>query len=172
MSANAVGDLDVVDEQGRVIGTASFEKCHAEGLLHRGASVWLFRDASCKELLLQKRALSLKVDPGLWGSSASGHLDAGEDYHEAALRELREELFPGAKITISLEPVCTYRTSDRPGNLEFVRVFRGVYPGPFAPDPKEVSEVRWCRVATLRKDLREHPERFQRCFRAEWGRAT
>ena len=30
--------------------------------------------------------------PGRWDSSCSGHLDSGEDYAPAAVRELREEI--------------------------------------------------------------------------------
>ena len=30
--------------------------------------------------------------PGAWDSSASGHVDSGEDYDACSVRELREEL--------------------------------------------------------------------------------
>ena len=36
--------------------------------------------------------MSKDSSPGLWDSSASGHLDCGEDYDACAVRELREEL--------------------------------------------------------------------------------
>ena len=40
------------------------------------------------------RSALMKKDrqPGLWDSSASGHVDSGEDYDTTAVREVREEI--------------------------------------------------------------------------------
>jgi isopentenyldiphosphate isomerase len=44
------------------------------------------------KLLIQKRAMTKKSNPGLWDVSAAGQVDAGETNHEGAAREIREEL--------------------------------------------------------------------------------
>ena len=44
------------------------------------------------KLLIQKRCMSKRSFPGAWDISAAGQVDAGEESHEGASREVREEL--------------------------------------------------------------------------------
>ena len=83
--------VDRVDDQDRVIGTASRSACHADpNLIHRAVHVLVFNGQG--ELLLQLRSLSKDIQPGKWDTSVGGHLDPGEDYRAAAVREMGEEL--------------------------------------------------------------------------------
>src|SRR5213593_4562124 len=82
--------FDVVDQQDEVIGQAPRAEVHRRKLRHRAVHVFIFNSRG--ELFLQKRSMKKDCFPGLWDSSASGHLDRGEDYDRCALREVREEL--------------------------------------------------------------------------------
>ena len=82
--------FDVVDEHDRVLRQAPRREVHAQGWLHRAVHVLVFNRAG--EVFLQKRSMRKDKSPGLWDSSCSGHLDAGEDYDQAAWRELQEEI--------------------------------------------------------------------------------
>ncbi|MCS7338324.1 MAG: NUDIX domain-containing protein, partial [Verrucomicrobiae bacterium] len=82
--------FDVVNAADEVIGRQPRAEVHRLGLLHRAVHVLVFNSRG--QVYLQKRAHTKDRQPGLWDSSASGHVDAGEDYDTAALRELREEL--------------------------------------------------------------------------------
>jgi len=82
--------LEVVDHEDRVIGTERRGVIHARGLMHRSAQVLLFNSSG--QLFLQKRSMNKDEFPGLWDSSAAGHLAPGESYRQCALRELEEEL--------------------------------------------------------------------------------
>src|SRR6187551_3934952 len=44
------------------------------------------------KIFLHKRSMKKDLFPGVWDSSAAGHVGAGEDYDSTAVRELREEL--------------------------------------------------------------------------------
>jgi hypothetical protein len=81
--------LDVVDENDNVITVKTRGEIHAQGLMHRAVHILVFN--SDGELFLQKRSLSKDEQPGKWDSSAAGHLDSGEDYHDCARREIAEE---------------------------------------------------------------------------------
>lgn len=85
------GELfDVVDENDRVIAQKTRRYVHENNLVHRAVHILVFnRHRDC---LLQKRSVWKDRHPGVWDSSAAGHVDAGESYDEAARRELREEL--------------------------------------------------------------------------------
>src|ERR1043165_3580158 len=82
--------FDVVDEQDRVIGREIGREGQRRGVRHRAAPLLVFNSRG--EVFLQKRSMSKDSSPGLWDSSASGHLDCGEDYHACAVRELRDEI--------------------------------------------------------------------------------
>ncbi|MCZ6882595.1 MAG: NUDIX domain-containing protein, partial [Gammaproteobacteria bacterium] len=82
--------LDVVDEDDRIVCVKTRGEIHELGLMHRSVHILVFN--SQRQLFIQKRSMSKDNQPGLWDSSAAGHVDSGEDYHSCAIRELAEEL--------------------------------------------------------------------------------
>lgn len=140
--------FEIVDEQDRVIGTAPRSACHGDpSLVHRVAHVLVFNSAG--ELLLQKRSRHKDIQPGKWDTSVGGHLDPGEDYRSAAVREMAEELgIEGAPLTflyksrirneIESENVATYLTC-HDGEIRF------------AAD--EIEEVRFWRRPEIEQTL-------------------
>ena len=58
--------------------------------MHRAVHILVFNQRG--ELFLQKRSMSKDNDPGMWDSSAAGHVDSGESYLDCATREIEEEL--------------------------------------------------------------------------------
>jgi ADP-ribose pyrophosphatase YjhB (NUDIX family) len=82
-------ELNTVNSQDQIIGTDSRENIHTQGLCHREVHVWVIHPK--KGLLFQKRAKNKETWPGLYDASAGGHVDIGEDYLDAAVRELAEE---------------------------------------------------------------------------------
>jgi isopentenyldiphosphate isomerase len=58
--------------------------------MHRSVHIYVFNRRG--EVLLQLRSKDRDIQPGRWDTSEGGHLDAGEEYLQAARRELREEL--------------------------------------------------------------------------------
>ena len=85
--------FDVVNESGEPTGeTVDRETAHLEGVRHRTAHLWLLRKKDGRtEILLQKRAMT-KSFPGCYDISSAGHIPAGDEYRESAVRELKEEL--------------------------------------------------------------------------------
>ena len=82
--------FDVVDEADRVIGSAPRSEVHRRKLRHRAVHVLLFNARA--ELFVQKRSTVKDTFPGCYDSSASGHLNSGEDYDICATREVQEEI--------------------------------------------------------------------------------
>ena len=82
--------LDVVDMEDRVTGQATRQDIHAKSLIHRAVHILVFN--SKDDLYLQRRVWTKDENPGLWDSSAAGHVDSGESYDSCAHRELKEEL--------------------------------------------------------------------------------
>lgn len=86
--------LDIVNEKGNMIGkTVEREIAHKQGILHRTSHVWVMRKISGKtQVLLQIRSANKDSYPGCYDISSAGHIPAGDEFLESALRELEEEL--------------------------------------------------------------------------------
>ena len=86
--------LDIVDENGQPTGqTVDREIAHEQGIRHRTAHVWIVRKNEGRiEVLLQKRASNKDSFPGRFDTSSAGHIRAGDEPRNSAIRELKEEL--------------------------------------------------------------------------------
>lgn len=69
--------------------SVSRDEVHDKKLWHRHVSAWIMNYSG--EILLQKRSLTKKKNPGLW-SKTGGHVEAGEDVLTAIKREIFEEI--------------------------------------------------------------------------------
>jgi isopentenyl-diphosphate delta-isomerase type 1 len=130
--------LDLVDDEGAVIGRATRAACHQEpGLVHRVVHVMVFnRDG---ELFLQKRSPQKEVQPGKWDNSVGGHVRAGEAWEDALRREMAEEIG-----ICDAEPELMFEYVWRGGSeTQRVRTYRLVHDGPFDLQPEEIEDGRF-----------------------------
>jgi len=145
--------LDVVDENDRVTGVKTRGEIHALGLMHRAVHILVFNSSA--ELFIQKRSMSKDNNPGLWDSSAAGHVDSGEDYYDCAIRELGEEL--GIKVSSPLEQM--FRLPASPiTDMEHCIVYRHINDGPFELEAEEIDEGAWISSTEMdRRVLEDDP---------------
>lgn len=123
------------------------------------ATVFLFNSKG--NIILQKNALAKRVDAGKWSYSAAGHVDAGETYEQAALRELKEEMGIEAKKITFIAKDCRLKDG-QPSS--FHHVFKVVLDDVITPDPSEVAEVREFTISELKQEITNHPENFKDIF--------
>jgi len=154
--------FDVVDARDRVIGQATRGEVHARGLLHRAAHVFVFNSQG--QLLLQQRSATKDSYPLCWTSSCSGHLDSGETYQAAAVRELREEIGLEAYVEFLVKFPAGSETSN-----EHTSLFRAICDKEPSPDPTEVADLQWGTVEEWQRELVNDPERFDPPFRVLLG---
>lgn len=157
--------FDVVDENDTVLKTEDRSTVHREKLFHRAIHVFVFNEAG--KLFLQRRSLTKDTAPGKWVSSCSGHVDSGEDYDEAAERELAEEI--SLTNPVNLKRMFKEKPCKQTG-YEFVWVYTCESEGPFGLDPFEVSEGQWIEVKHLNNWLKERPRDFAWSFVHLWDR--
>ncbi|TMU56857.1 NUDIX hydrolase [Flagellimonas algicola] len=83
--------VDILDENGKLTGkTCLKSEAHRKGYFHPTIHVWFY--TSDGKVLFQKRGANKDTFPGLWDVSVAGHIGAGEDVIEAAIREVEEEI--------------------------------------------------------------------------------
>jgi 16S rRNA (adenine1518-N6/adenine1519-N6)-dimethyltransferase len=156
------GELfDVVDEHDVVTGQVTRGEVHAQKLLHRAVHVFVYNKRG--DLLLQKRSLLKDACPGLWDSSVSGHLDAGEDYAPAAVRELEEEM--GIRAESPLEEIARIAPCEETG-WEHVRLFQTKHEGSLRFPCAEIDAAVWFPLAEIDAWIANRPEDFASGFLA------
>lgn len=162
MADNPEEWFDVVDAEDRVMGRARRGEVHAKGLLHRAVHVLVRRRDGA--VFLQQRSLAKDSHPGKWDSSASGHLDAGEDYDAAAVRELFEEL------GIRAQPSGIGRLPASPATgQEFVRIYTVEHEGPFSLHPGEIMDGRWLQPVAIDQWIANEPAALAPAFTTVWN---
>ena len=152
--------FDVVDALDCPIGKERREVVHARKLFHRAIHVLVLDSAD--RILVQKRSPAKDSAPGLWCSSCSGHLDEGEDYLPAAVRELEEEL--GLEIRPeNLSQVLSVSPCMETG-WEFCRLFFLRDEGPYVFEPSEITELRSLALHELDEWVTSAPDEFSLSF--------
>jgi len=104
--------FDVIDMDGNKTGVIKERGVvHREGALHATSHIWIAREneKSGYDILLQKRSTCKDSHPGCYDISSAGHIGAGDEALESALRELEEELGIKAKSEELLEFGVQYK---------------------------------------------------------------
>ena len=151
--------FDVCDADDRVIGQARRADVHAQNLLHRAVHVWVLR--SDGRLVAQRRSASKDQYPKSLTSSASGHLDSGEDYLSAAVRELGEELgLSGVELRFAVKLPASPDTA-----YEHTVLYTVQTDAPLIPDPGEVAGLEVFSKDELVQELGQPGDNLSPPFR-------
>ncbi len=114
------------------------------------------------EVLIARRALTKRIDPGKWGPAVQGSIGVDESYEENAYKEIKEEL--GIKNAVLVK-----------GNKQYVAypmkyfsqwfLFKTDYKIENFKIPKnEVEEIKWINKNDLIKDIRLNPNNYVPCM--------
>ena len=150
-----------VDKDDNVIGSGTGAEAREKGIIHRIIRIFLFNSKG--ELLIQKRSKKVP-SPGKWDQSVGGHVDEGESYLEAAMRELDEEL---GITSIPFQEAAKFYTKNADGEKmikRFNTLYLGNYDGGIKFNPEETSEVSWITLDELATWMKEKPQDFTRGF--------
>lgn len=173
--------FDILNEDGSKTGIVKERGvAHREGALHGTVHIWIVRknEKSGYDILLQKRSNNKDSHPGCYDISSAGHISAGDEIMESALRELWEEL----GLSVQPEQLELFGTT----HVKFEKTFYGkrfrdneissdfVYRQPVDIDKlnlqeSEVSEVRWMDYEECRQKVAQgsmpnciNPEEFEK----------
>lgn len=163
--------FDICDENGIPTGeTVERSEAHAKGIRHRTAHIWVLReDAGVMQVLLQKRAANKDSFPGRFDTSSAGHIQAGDEPLESALRELHEELGIAA-LPSQLAYAGTFYIKYekefhgkmfRDNEVAFVYVYREkVDIEKLTLQEEEVECVEWFDLKEVYEKCKEHDRKF------------
>jgi isopentenyldiphosphate isomerase len=132
MTHDAANELvDVVDEEGRAIGTVTRGEMRGRRLRHRCVYLLVFNGRG--DLFIHLRTPAKDVFPSHWDVTVGGVLAAGESFDAAAVREGREEL----GVALAPEPSFSFHYADERSAVDGM-VYRAVHDGPFRLQVEEI----------------------------------
>jgi 8-oxo-dGTP pyrophosphatase MutT (NUDIX family) len=129
--------VDIVDDDDNVVSTVTRSEMRAGRLQHRSVGVAVM--STDGRLLIHRRSDAKDIWPGWWDIAAGGVVASGENYDDAARRELAEEL---GITDARLEYIGRSHYVDD----ELAALCRGyivIHNGPFTFADGEVEEARW-----------------------------
>ena len=151
--------IQIVDAENNPTGSAIKQEAWRNGLIHRISRISILNDNG--QILVQKRSKSRDLYPGRWDNSVAGHVDTGETYLQAALRELSEELGINSLDLTVLGDYYAETTYDWRVMKKFTRAYKAVINNPiptFSLSPDEVESVAWMDINTVKELVLNHPE--------------
>ena len=138
---------DVVNDNDKIIGKASYKELYSKNLLHRIVHIFLFNRRG-------------ELFPSYWGASASGMVPIGKNYLSAAKMELKEELGTKTKLTF------LFKVRVRKPQNRFIAVFKAYYNGKFKLDPDEVAGGRFFRIGEIKRIMKNKNAKITPGFKA------
>lgn len=160
----------IVDEEGRVVGSATRGECHSGSkLLHPVVHLHVFNAKG--DIYLQRRPEWKDIQPGKWDTAVGGHIDFGETPEQALQREVDEEL----GITDFLPDFIGKYVFESKREKELVYVHRTCYDGDIRPSAEELAGGRFWTMEEIREAMGKgiltpnFESEFKRFFRQELG---
>lgn len=162
-------NIDILDENGNQLGLVKTrEEVHSKGFWHKVVHIWIINSEG--KLLLQKRSAEKKTNPNMWTTSVSGHLSAGDNSIDGAVREIDEEI--GLKANKDelkyLFTVSEEKIKSEIINRELIDVYllrKDVNIKDLKLQEEEVSDIKWVTLSefeqmvyTNNENLVEHKE--------------
>lgn len=159
--------LILVDKKDKELGFADKEKSHKGlGLMHRAFMVFFLN--SHGEILLTRRSKKKQLWPGFWDASVASHVLKGENYKQAAVRRIAEELDSKVNQT-DLKEIggFSYRCefNHRGCENEYCQILVSKLKNSVKPDPEEIAEIKFENRMNITKDLSTSPEYFTPWFK-------
>lgn len=155
---------DFVSEDDEVLGQATRGEIHARKLIHRSAHVFIVDSQG--RIWLQQRSMEKDLYKGFWNSSASGHLDAGEDYDGGGAREFGEEIKNVRGPLVKVGRFKDYNPDDRENSCLFIVR----HDGEVEFNREEIQDGRFFGVQEIKDELTAGKRDFTPGFKAAFNK--
>ena len=148
--------LDLVDENDNVIGKEDRNIVYKNNWRNfRVINIMIF--TSDGKIVVPKRSANRKVFPGCYDCSVGGHVSSGENYEQAAYRELEEEL---GIIGVVLEEIAYFKPSDI-DTSSFSKLYKLVYDKELDYDKDGIEEIYYMKKEEILKLIEVDKTRFK-----------
>lgn len=156
--------IDICDENNNLLGVRKMKsEAYQNMLWRRVVHIWIYNSKG--EILLQLRAKNKKTFPDKWDLSVAGHISAGEEPIDSALREIEEEIgLCVKKEDLSHLKIIKFELISRDiriNNFIYVytcRLDHGITNLNAQED--EVQSLRFVPAAKIEEELKIYPDKY------------
>ncbi|MFH1510696.1 MAG: NUDIX domain-containing protein [Candidatus Woesearchaeota archaeon] len=152
--AEKVKLLPVVNEKDKIVGYKKRNQLKSNDI-YRVAGLWVTSETG--EILLARRALSKKHDPGLWGPAVAGTAEKGESYSTNIKKEAKEELGIEGLRFAKGKKQRFYGTRNYFCQWYSLKLNNDYK---FRINKKEVQEIQWIMKDKLLAEIRHKPRNY------------
>jgi len=139
---------DFVDEDDNIIGKATRKEVHDKNLIHRSVMFFIFDKEG--RIFVGQRTKNKEFFKEYWSIVLGGHVNSGETYDEAAIREFKEETGLEAK------PVYMgsfkQRITEEKENIKVYAFYTDEFP---KIDPFEIKEGKFMTIEEMKEKIKK-----------------
>lgn len=146
--------FDLYNENNEPLGITKLRReVHRDGDWHRTVHIYVRNNAG--QYLVHRRSPKKDGQPNCWDTRFGGHIQAGHDYDETAVREIEEEI----GLTIELKdliPGGMRKYDGEPNNREHSKFYFYLYNGDIKDlsfNDNEVMMVEWMTADEIRESM-------------------
>lgn len=135
--------------------TITRRQAHEQSLPHRIAAVFVFSEDD-------KLFVQVRRDNGRFDHTVGGHVDVGESYEQAAVREMQEEVGIDAPLTLVAKSIIEdCREAGYGSAVHLHGLFKTIAPKDWKFTPNdEVSELRLMSLQEITSDMKADPNQY------------
>lgn len=152
--------LDLYDKDNKPLGLTKLRsQVHLDGDWHRVTHIYIVNDQG--EYLVHLRSPLKDSSPNCWDTRFGGHVPAGYDYEETAIRELEEEI--GLKVEAKDLITAAMRVYNQERDREYAQAYFCKYNGDGGDlifSDNEVVAVKWMKPEDIIGSMKERPEQW------------
>ena len=154
--------FEIIDESGKVIGKEKRSVVHRTGLLHK--CIYALVLDKNRKIFIQQRSFKKLIAPGIWDFSVAEHLKPGENFEEAAVRGIKEELGVDPVELKEFGDTKSHLEADEIKDNEKVKVFKCDFEGKIKLQEEEVEQGKWVKKQDLLNEMAYNKKRFTPWF--------
>ena len=138
----------IVSDSDQIIGHRSRYQAYEEKAMLRSVQIFIYN--SERKLYIQKRSKNKSRYPSYFCASVAGHVEPGESYQEAAIREIKEEL--GLKKIENLKIIAKEKTPVGENNYAMMTLFIATTAGePMTLQKKEIESGEFYSIKKIQQ---------------------
>ena len=152
--------LDIVDENDNVIDKDTRENIWKRGLKHNVRVVNILIFNTKDKLLLPKRSMNRRIFPGCFDFSCGEHVLTGENYYDAAIRGLKEELG-----IVDIKLIELGKLTPKEDVSCFMKVYQLTYDGEINNyDKNGIDNLFWYDLSAVKQMVGKDKSKFKGDF--------
>lgn len=157
MKKDNIEFFDIVNEKDEIIGKISENMQNTiKPSQLRFINIIIINDD--KKIIVPKRSSNRRIFPNCYDFSVGGHVNSGEEYEEAAYRELKEEL--GIE-NIKLNEIAYFSPFDSDSNT-FQKVYLLKYNNEISNYDKDgIEKIYYMTIEEIKKLIEVEPKLFK-----------